>query len=140
MFVGIGNAGGAIRFSVGIPDPIAESEDLSVVIDVMRMVDRMVLAPHDGINVQVHGIMDVCSPHGSEKEKDKMCQVVTGNNRKTENIRTCLQYSVKGMERNAAPRSKGLWAVVLVVEHMNVLVKKFVCVKSAMHPVDSNLH
>ncbi len=111
---------------------------MSIVVNVMGVMDGVVLAAHDGINVKVHGIMNVRGPDGGEKDHTQMGQVVAGNKGQEVDIRTGLQNSVEGMKSNRSPGSQCFGLVVIVVLQMNVFVEKLVGVKGAVHPVDSN--
>lgn len=61
------NARGTFGDAQGTPEPIAKDKDLSIVVNVVGVVDCMVLAAHDGINVPIHGIMNVGRPNSGEK-------------------------------------------------------------------------
>ena len=129
---------GPIGKSEGSPEPIAKGKDLSIVVNVMGVVNGMVLTAHDGVNVPIHGIVDVGCPYGGEKDHAQMGQVVARNEWQEVDVGTGLQDSIDWVEGNRSPGCEGLGLVVIVVLQVNVLVENFVGVEGAVHPVDSD--
>jgi len=104
----------------------------------MGVMNSVIFAAHDGIHVPIHCIVDIGRPYGGEEDHAEMGQVMARDEWQEINIRTCLQHAIKWMKGNRSPGRKRFGFVVIVVLQMDVFVEEFVCVKSSVHPVDSN--
>ncbi len=135
---GLFDSRGTLGKSQRSPVPIAKGKDLSIVVNVMGVMDGMILAAHDGIDVPVHGIVDIGCPYGGKKDHAQMGQVVARNKGQEVHIRTGLQNSVERVKGHRCPGRKCFGLVVIVVLQVNVFVQKLVCVKGAVHPVDAD--
>ena len=111
---------------------------MSIVVNVMGVMDGVILAAHDGIDVPVHGIVDIGCPHGGSKDHAQMGQVVAGNKGQEVHIRTGLQNTVERVKGHRRPGRQCFGLVVIVVLQVNMFVQKLVRVKGAVHPVDAN--
>lgn len=137
-FLWLFDSRGSVGKSEGSPEPIAKGKDLSIVVNVMGVVNCVVLASHDGVHVPIHSVVDVGCPYGGEKDHAEMGQVVARNKWQEVDVRTGLQDSIQRIESNRSPGSEGLGLVVIVVLQMNVFVENFVGVEGPVHPVDSD--
>lgn len=81
---------GAIGKSQCSPEPVAKRKYLSIIVNVMGVMNCVVLAAHDGIDVPIHSVMDIGCPYSSKKNHSEMGQVVAGDERQEINIWTCL--------------------------------------------------
>lgn len=85
-------------FPEGTPESIAKGKDLSVVVDEVSVMDRMVLGSHDGVDVPIQSIVDVGSPQGRKEKKDEMGQEVARDERHHPCVRRGLQDTVEWVE------------------------------------------
>jgi hypothetical protein len=83
--------------------------------------------------------MDACGPNPREEEQEDMGQIVDRDEEEPSHIRWGLEHAIERIEGNGSPWREGLMLVVLVMQAMDILVQELVGVKSAMHPIDSNL-
>jgi hypothetical protein len=131
----LGDTRRSVRYSQRSPKPIAENKDLTVVVNVVRVMDRVVFAPHDGIDVPIHGVVDVGSPNGSEEQQAEVGQVMTGDEGQHQNIRAGLQHAIEGVKGDGRPGCERLGTLVLMMKQMDVFVQKLVGMKCAVHPI-----
>ncbi len=85
------------------------------------MMDRMVLASHDRINIPIHRIMNVCCPNGREENHGRVCEVMTWDDGEAKDVGTSLEHTIKGVEGNTCPWSESIRSAIFVMGHMNVM-------------------
>ena len=73
------NTGLSNWLTKGSPNTIAKRENLSIIVNVMRMMHSMILAPHDGTYVPIHRIVDVGCPNLREKDHKCVGEVMSGD-------------------------------------------------------------
>mmetsp|Transcript_22629 Transcript_22629/g.64078 ORF Transcript_22629/g.64078 Transcript_22629/m.64078 type:complete len:294 (+) Transcript_22629:235-1116(+) len=105
----------------------------------MRVMDRVVLGSHDGVDVPIHRIVDVRCPYGGEEDQSDVAKVMARNERHDPNVRRCLRDAIQRVEGDGCPRRQGFGPVVDVVRQVDVLVQEFVGVQGAVDPVYADL-
>ena len=100
--------------------------------------DRVVLGSHNGINVPIHGVVNVGCPNGRKEQEAKVCQKVAGHKRHDKCVGAGLQDPIEGMKGDRGPRCQRLGCFVFVMPQMNVFVQKLVGVQGSVHPVNAN--
>lgn len=127
------------RYAQGSPHAVAHGKDLPVVVNVVRVVDRVVFRPHDWVDVPIHGVVNVRGPNGGEKEQGHVGRIVAGQDKHGGEIGRRLQNAVEGVKGDGRPGRERFGLVVLVMQQVNVVVHPLVGVQGSMHPVNSNL-
>ena len=77
-------SGGMLGHSQRSKDAIANGKHLSVIVNVMRMMDRMVFAAHDNFTqstakIKIHGIVNVRGPQGGKEQQSKVGWIMAGD-------------------------------------------------------------
>mmetsp|Transcript_36075 Transcript_36075/g.55406 ORF Transcript_36075/g.55406 Transcript_36075/m.55406 type:complete len:202 (+) Transcript_36075:152-757(+) len=120
------------------PKRITKGKYLSKVVHVMRVMHRVILWSHDGIDVRQHAVVNVGGPNGSKDHHDQKCVKVNGRHQRHDDIGRRLGYAIERMKGNAGPRSHFVSLVVFVVGGVNMLVQEFVGVERAVDPINAN--
>lgn len=88
--VGLDDARRSCGLPIGPPKFVAKDKHLSVIVNIVGVVNGVVLAPHDGPYVPVHCVMDVCGPNGGEEQKSKVGQVMARDQKEDHHVRAGL--------------------------------------------------
>lgn len=84
--------------------------------------------------------MNVGRPDTRKEEQKDVREVVYRNKKQADNVGARLEDSVKRIKGDGGPGCQRLGRFVLVVERMDIIVKKLVRVQGSMHPVDANFN
>lgn len=84
--------------------------------------------------------MNVGCPDTRKEEQKDVREVVHGNKKQADDVGARLEDAVKRVEGNGGPGCQRLGRFVLVVERMDIIVKKLVGVQGSMHPIDADFN
>ena len=106
----------------------------------MRMMDGMIFASHNGLDIPIHGIMNISCPNRGKEQETKVCQIVARSKGQGQDVGTGLHHAIERMKGNTCPWCECFGLVVLVMQHVHMLVQPLVGMQRPMHPINANFH